>query len=296
MSALQPAAPSRPAAESPGGAFSSSLEATGAVLDVLETQLPGSLVYVARLEQETRALRVVAVGGDGPVALAPGDELPAGSVERPATALRRLGAASSIGVPLELSSGERVGSLGAAQAGPDSYDAADLSLLRMLARVLVSELERETRELELERRTFDETLRREWQLAKRGTLRSQLAVLAGDEERDAAEVEAPGVRLGRALRAVARATDVIARLDDTRFAVVLVGCPTERDARDFRRRLAAELGSTPAMGVEGLEPATSPQAALSAAERALDDDRERLAAGGRSRLGALLGAARRRTA
>ncbi len=277
----------------PGRAFTSFADASRGVLDVATTRLPGSVVYVARLEAEGDALRVVAAQGEPSLGIARGTLLGVDAPER----------RSTLAVPLELRSGRWVGTLGAVHPDAGRYGASELELLSLLGRLLATELEGEAREEELDVRLFEEALRREWQLAKRGTLRSHLAVLEAHAPRggDGEAAEPENAVLGRALDAITRATDVVARLDDGRFAVVLVGCATATDARDFRRRLVAELdraagdGPAPAllMGTESLDVPPSPQGALEAACYALERERARGAAGP-SRLASVLLEARRK--
>ena len=309
MSREAHAASTAPAAsEPPAGPFSSVIEATSAVLDALEAQSPGSLLFVGHLDDDAQRLRVVRTRGDAAIRLRPGDELPADAVHRPLDAVRPLGGRSCASVPLALSSGRWVGSLCAVHPDAHAHHASGLQLLSVLGRFLSAQLEGEAREQELARRSFDRALEREWQLARRGTVRSHLALL------EANELAAPGggdgraagddavLRLERALRAVARGTDVLARLDGDRFAVILVGCASRHDAQDFRRRLAAELersgGDAPAlglsMGFEPLDAATSREEALEAAEGALRSDRASRAPGaGRGRLASFLHGPRR---
>ena len=70
---------------------------------------------------------------------------------------QRVGARSYLGVPLELSDGTRVGSLAALSRRRDAFSAADEQLFTMLARVLASELERESNARDLRR--FNDMLR-----------------------------------------------------------------------------------------------------------------------------------------
>ncbi len=296
MSSATKSAP-RPSPLSPalrGRPFSTFSEATAGVLAVLETHLPGSLAYVARLDPDGEALRVVAVEGDEALGVLPGTTLGPDA--------RRAG--SAIAVPLELDSGQWAGSLGVLHREADRFGASELQLLSLLGRLLASTRQAQLREEELAARAFEDGLRREWQLAKRGTLRSHLAVLEAEqlEAPDDGAGEGASDRLGRALDAVTRATDVVTRLDRRRFAVVLVGCATAPDARDFRRRLVAELdraaGDQPAltllMGTESLDVPPSPQGALDAAGYALERDRSRRAAGAPNRLASVLLTTRRR--
>jgi diguanylate cyclase (GGDEF)-like protein len=70
---------------------------------------------------------------------------------------RRVVAGSYLGEPLELSDGTRVGSLAAIHHDRGVFTAADEQLFSMLARVLASELERESNERDLRR--FNDMLR-----------------------------------------------------------------------------------------------------------------------------------------
>ncbi|MET0816273.1 MAG: diguanylate cyclase, partial [Solirubrobacteraceae bacterium] len=70
---------------------------------------------------------------------------------------QQLGAVSYLGVPLELSDGTRVGSLAALSRTPSRFTDADEQLFGVLARVLSSELERESSTRDLQR--MSETLR-----------------------------------------------------------------------------------------------------------------------------------------
>jgi diguanylate cyclase (GGDEF)-like protein len=69
----------------------------------------------------------------------------------------RVGARAYLGVPLELSDGTRVGSLAALRHAVEPFTDADEQLFTMLARVLASELERESNERDLRR--FNDMLR-----------------------------------------------------------------------------------------------------------------------------------------
>jgi diguanylate cyclase (GGDEF)-like protein len=70
---------------------------------------------------------------------------------------QRMDAASYLGVPLELSDGTRVGSLAALSRQDCAFEPSDEQLFLMLARVLASELERESNERDLKR--FNDMLR-----------------------------------------------------------------------------------------------------------------------------------------
>src|SRR6202008_3625321 len=70
---------------------------------------------------------------------------------------QRVNARSYVGVPLELSDGTRVGSLAAVSRRRNAFSPADEQLFIMLARVLASELERESNARDLRR--FNDLLR-----------------------------------------------------------------------------------------------------------------------------------------
>src|SRR5919108_2238122 len=92
----------------------------------------------------------------------------------------RVGAKSYLGVPLELSDGTRVGSLAALSRSRNAFTAADEQLLIMLARVLASELERESNARDLRR--FNDMLRD--QARGMGAIgRVAKALAAGDDAR-----------------------------------------------------------------------------------------------------------------
>ena len=85
-----------------------------------------------------------------------------------------------MGVPLELSDGTRVGSLAALSRRRNAYSAADEQLFIMLARVLASELERESNARDLRR--FNDMLRD--QAKGMGAIgRVAKALAAGDDAR-----------------------------------------------------------------------------------------------------------------
>ena len=93
---------------------------------------------------------------------------------------QRVAARSYLGVPLELSDGTRVGSLAALSRRRNAYTAADEQLFVMLARVLASELERESNARDLRR--FNDMLRD--QAKGMGAIgRVAKALAAGDDAR-----------------------------------------------------------------------------------------------------------------
>src|SRR6201990_1939488 len=99
---------------------------------------------------------------------------------------QRVGARSYLGVPLELSDGTRVGSLAALSRRRNAFVAADEQLFVMLARVLASELERESNARDLRR--FNDMLRD--QARGMGAIGRVAKALAGGEDARTAICEA----------------------------------------------------------------------------------------------------------
>jgi diguanylate cyclase (GGDEF)-like protein len=99
---------------------------------------------------------------------------------------QRVNARSYLGVPLELSDGTRVGSLGAVSRRRNAFSAADEQLFAMLARVLASELERESNARDLRR--FNDLLRD--QAKGMGAIGRVAKALAGGEDARTAICEA----------------------------------------------------------------------------------------------------------
>ena len=99
---------------------------------------------------------------------------------------QRMDAASYLGVPLELSDGTRVGALAALSREYCAFEPADEQLFVMLARVLASELERESNERDLRR--FNDMLRD--QARGMGAVGRVAKALAAGEDARAAVCEA----------------------------------------------------------------------------------------------------------
>jgi diguanylate cyclase (GGDEF)-like protein len=99
---------------------------------------------------------------------------------------QRVNARSYLGVPMELSDGTRVGSLSALSRRRDAFSAADEQLFTMLARVLASELERESNARDLRR--FNDLLRD--QAKGMGAIGRVAKALAGGEDARVAICEA----------------------------------------------------------------------------------------------------------
>ena len=173
------AAAKQAAAAASSASYRSFAEATRTVLDLLERHLVAATVFLAHIDSKQELHRIVDARGGGAFGLRPNQTMPLGDslcaamtadraprlcndvaadpVYAHVAARRRWLVSSYVAVPLELSDGTRVGSLGALSRRPDRFAPADEALLSMLARVLSAELERETRQRDVRR--SDETLR-----------------------------------------------------------------------------------------------------------------------------------------
>src|SRR4051795_6102064 len=167
------------AAAATSTSYRSFAEATRSVLDLLEQHMPEAGVFLAHLDRGQNIHRIVDTRSGMPYGLRSNLAIPLDDSLCSAMALdrapRRCGdvprhriyrdlpmqaqvsARSYLGVPLELSDGTRVGSLAALSRDKNAFDAADEQLFTMLARVLTSELERESNERDLRR--FNDLLR-----------------------------------------------------------------------------------------------------------------------------------------
>src|SRR3954451_1032347 len=188
--------------------YRSFADATRSVLDLLERHNPGCAVYMAHLDSGQLIHRIVDVRGGGDFNLRSNQALPLGDAfcshmaEGRAPRLcgeigrdevyarlgmqQRAGARSYVGVPLELSDGTRVGSLAALSRTRNAFTAADEQLFVMLARVLASELERESNARDLRR--FNDLLRD--QARGMGAIGRVAKALAGGEDARQAICEA----------------------------------------------------------------------------------------------------------
>jgi diguanylate cyclase (GGDEF)-like protein len=148
-------------------------DATRSVLDLLERQLPDAALYLAHLDRGELIHRIVdtrngrGLGLRSNLATPLGDAFCSHMAEDRAPRLcnevadhpvysslpmqARVGARAYLGVPLELTDGTRVGSLAAFRHSMQPFTDADEQLFVLLARVLATELERESNERELER-------------------------------------------------------------------------------------------------------------------------------------------------
>ena len=153
--------------------------ATRSVLDVLERRLPDAALYLAHLDRGELVHRIVdtrngaGLGLRSNLATPLGDTFCSHMADDRAPRLcnevarhpvysslpmqEQVGARAYLGVPLELSDGARVGSLAALRRSVEPFTDADEQLFLVLARVLVTELEREGNEREMRR--FDDMVR-----------------------------------------------------------------------------------------------------------------------------------------
>src|SRR4051812_24401413 len=182
--------------------YRSFADATRSVLDLLERHKPGCAVFMAHLDRGQFIHRVVDVRSGGDFNLRSNQALPLGDafcshmaegrgprlcadvgrdeVYSRLAMQQRVSARSYLGVPLELSDGTRVGSLAALSHSRNAFSPADEQLFVMLARVLASELERESNARDLRR--FNDMLRD--QAKGMGAIgRVAKALAAGDDAR-----------------------------------------------------------------------------------------------------------------
>jgi GAF domain-containing protein len=169
----------RAAAAATSATYRSFADATRSVLDLLERHMPGTGLYLAHLDRAQFIHRIVDVRGGADYGLRSNQAQPledafcnymaegrgprrSGDIGRDQVYGRlgmqqRVRAKSYLGVPLELSDGTKVGSLAALSRRKNAFTAADEQLFVMLARVLASELERESNARDLRR--FNDMLR-----------------------------------------------------------------------------------------------------------------------------------------
>src|SRR5215217_4929128 len=167
------------AAKASSANYRSFADATRAVLDLLERHMPEATLFLAHLDRGQFIHRIVDTRKGGEFGLrsnlatplgdafcshmaedrAPRlcDDVPKQPVYARLGMQHRMDASSYLGVPLELSDGTRVGSLAALSREYCAFEPADEQLFTMLARVLASELERESNERDLRR--FNDMLR-----------------------------------------------------------------------------------------------------------------------------------------
>ena len=159
--------------------YRSFADATRSVLDLLEAHLPDATLFLSHLDRGHNVHRIVDTRAGESFGLQANqatplrdsycgrmaedlgprrvDDLAAHPVYATLDVQQQLGAVSYLGVPLELSDRTRVGSLAALSRAPAAFTDADEQLFAVLARVLSSELERESSTRDLQR--MSETLR-----------------------------------------------------------------------------------------------------------------------------------------
>ena len=188
--------------------YRSFADATRSVLDLLERHMPDAAFFLAHLDRGQFIHRIVDVRGGTEFNLRSNQALPLGDafcshmaedhaprrcgdvdkheVYRGLGMQKRVGARSYLGVPLELSDGTRVGSLAGVSRRRNAFGAADEQLFVMLARVLASELERESNARDLRR--FNDMLRD--QAKGMGAIGRVAKALAGGDDARVAICEA----------------------------------------------------------------------------------------------------------
>jgi diguanylate cyclase len=185
---------------------------------------------------------------------------------------------SYIGAAIELADGTRVASVCAMSKERELYGEADLALLRLAARLLAYEWERVTREASLrrlmreqgnpasgdpvtglpQRATFLEHAEREWHACRREITEAYLVAARIDGLDEVRKLGGQPLRdLGlrtaaELLISVKRRTDMVARVGDEMFAVVLVGCKGVEGAEAYCARLQAAFGRSLSSQLEGL--------------------------------------------
>lgn len=306
--------------------FASFPEATRAVLAVLEQQLHGSAVIAGYFDEANDRYWIIDSAGDASFGLEAGVNVPLQEsfcihmaheraprlsnrvadepIYREITARAGSDIRSYVGVPLEISSGERLGSLCAISHSEDAYSESDHQLLLVIARLLAYELEREqaARDLRLltdrlreqattdaltgllNRRAFHEALEREWGLTNRDGIPSYVVVAdldrfkqLNDTRGHAAGDEA--LRLfATTLRSTARRTDILGRLGGDEFGAVLVRALDSNAPDQFGARLRESFASAThsvsvSLGVAPLAGSGSAAASLELADRRMYEDK-----------------------
>jgi diguanylate cyclase (GGDEF)-like protein len=196
------------AAAATSATYRSFADATRSVLDLLEQHFPDAVLYLAHLDRAQFTHRIVDARNGGSVGLRSNLAIPLGDafcshmaedraprlcnavgrhpVYRELPMQEQIGARAYLGVPLELSDGTRVGSLAALRHSVTGFTDVDEQLFLMLARVLASELERESNERDLRR--FNDLLRD--QARGMGAVGRVARALAGGEDARTAVCEA----------------------------------------------------------------------------------------------------------
>jgi diguanylate cyclase (GGDEF)-like protein len=186
--------------ETSATSYRSFADAARSVLDLLERLLPGTTVFLAHLDRTHNVHRIVDARSSARFALTSNqasvlsesfchhmaaagaprlcNDVPAHEVYGALGMQGTLRAGSYVGVPLELSDGARVATLAALSAELGHFRSDDEQLLRMLARVLATELERESNQRDLRR--LNDSLRE--QARGMGAVGRVARALAGGED------------------------------------------------------------------------------------------------------------------
>jgi GGDEF domain-containing protein len=286
--------------------FQSFAEAATSVLDLVHAAAPGERVALAQIDWEEGTCRVIDARGDADAPLRGlvvplATRFPSANGIDPAELLDPQGLASlgfgrCVAAPLDASDGSTVGVLLATGKGQH------IPLLPVAARLLSYEWEsistraelRRLGEIARDRERTDpvtglpnrasllDSLEREWELGRRGTVASFLVVcrIAGrDAVRERAGVAAADLLLKDVAEVFGggiRRTDHLARIDDDLLAAVLVGCKESAGALAFvarcERALAGVTAGRPApiqlaYGFRALTEAASAEEALVDAEQ-----------------------------
>ena len=297
--------------------FGSFAEAAKSILDLLEAVAPATPIVLTQVDWESGEFRVIdARGGHAARGLSiplarevPADASAVGQLVD-GDALAALGPGPWGAAPLDAADGQIVGLLLASGSAGQAPPRELAQLLLLAARLLSYEWEsvstraelRRLAELARDRSRTDavtglpdceallESIDREWELCKRGTVDSYLVVcqireLAGVTERvghaaanlllkEVAEVLAGGVRR----------TDYLARVGEDRFAALLVGCKGPEGARAFltrfERALERSADARPAAVslAYGIKPLAGADSARQALQQAEDEARTASAA------------------
>jgi diguanylate cyclase len=292
--------------------FGSFAEAAMSILDLLEAVAPATPIVLTQVDLESGECRVIdARGGDATRGLSiplarevPADASSVGELVD-GDALAALGPGPWAAAPLDAADGQIVGLLLASGSAGEAPPRELAQLLLLAARLLSYEWESVSTRAELrrlaelardrsrtdavtglpDRQALLESIDREWELSKRGTVDSYLVVcqvreLGGVTDRigdaaanlllkEVAEVLAGGVRR----------TDYLARVAEDRFAALLVGCKGPDGARAFltrfERALERSADARPASVslAYGVQPLAGAGSALEALELAEEDAR-----------------------
>jgi GGDEF domain-containing protein len=305
--------------------FQSFADAADSVLDMLGVLLPGK-VLLAQVDEDELLYRVMDARGDAVPRLQPRatisfSELAGGGAHPVAggpllgrpdeDALESLAIRSYAAAPIEVSDGSSPIVLSALSHTAGAYDPTHAAVLTIAARLLANEWDSVRVRAELRRlseaardsehtdrttglarrATFLSALRREWHLAKRGTVASYAVAV------ELADLREVGERYGQAmatllvkdaaevLAATARRTDHVGRLSDLQLGAVLVGCDGEDGVTAFIRRFEAALDAVARSRPErvatvcafgALAGTPSPEEALDVIERGASDRAEQL--------------------